>query len=148
VWLAVGSGGTLAGWLLARRLLGAPFRVEGVTISRPAAEVRARVRALVLEAAAFLGAGAVALLAAAPLGDDELVVHDGFIGPGYGVPTEAGLAAVRTAARTEGVFLDPTYTGKALAALAAQPAAGRRLPAPVLFVHTGGEPALFVQEGR
>ena len=143
VLLAAGSGGTLAGWLLGRRLFDACFRVEAVTVSRPSAETRARVRSLVEGAAALLGEEARELFRRAPLGDDELVVHDGFLGEGYGIPTPEGLAALRTAARTEGVFLDPTYTGKALAGLAALARAGRVPPGPILFLHTGGEPALF-----
>jgi 1-aminocyclopropane-1-carboxylate deaminase/D-cysteine desulfhydrase-like pyridoxal-dependent ACC family enzyme len=55
IFLAVGSGGTLAGWLLGSALLGAEWRIEGVTVSRPADEVRARVVALAAEAAALLG---------------------------------------------------------------------------------------------
>jgi 1-aminocyclopropane-1-carboxylate deaminase/D-cysteine desulfhydrase-like pyridoxal-dependent ACC family enzyme len=137
VVLAAGSGGTLAGWLLARRLLGLPWRLEAVSVSRPAAEVRENVRRLAAGAANLLGT-------ACPLGDDELVVHDGFVGPGYGLPSPEGIAAIRLAARTEGVFLDPTYTGKALAGLASGARAGRFPGAePVVFVHTGGEPALF-----
>ena len=141
VLLAAGSGGTLAGWLLGRRLFDATFRIEAVTVSRPAAEVRARVRALVEGAASFLGGDCGAL--AAPLEDSGIVVHDGFIGDGYGIPTRDGLDALRTAARTEGVFLDPTYTGKAVAGLAALARDGRLPRGPILFLHTGGEPALF-----
>jgi 1-aminocyclopropane-1-carboxylate deaminase/D-cysteine desulfhydrase-like pyridoxal-dependent ACC family enzyme len=131
VVLAVGSGGTLAGWLLGRQLLDAPWRLLGLSVSRPAGEAAARVRALAAEAAALLGVDA-------PGGDVE--VDDRFLGPGYGVPTYEGLAAIRVTARRAGVFLDPTYTGKAFAGLIAS---APRLEAPVVFVHTGGEPALF-----
>lgn len=148
VLLAAGSGGTLAGWLLGRRLYSAGFRVEAVTVSRPASEVEARVRALVASAAELLGERTQALLASAPLRDDELVVHDGFIGEGYGIPTDGGLQAIRTAARAEGVFLDPTYTGKAMAGLAALARRGSLPRGPVLFLHTGGEPALFAHASR
>jgi 1-aminocyclopropane-1-carboxylate deaminase/D-cysteine desulfhydrase-like pyridoxal-dependent ACC family enzyme len=130
VVLAVGSGGTLAGWLLGSELVGAPWRIEGITVSRPAAEAIERVRALNAEAAALVGAAAF---------DGEVVVHDGFLGDGYGVPTAEGTAAIRLAARRGGLFLDPTYTGKAFAGLVSLgPVRG-----PVVFVHTGGEPALF-----
>lgn len=140
--LAVGSGGTLAGWLLGTELLGAPWKVEGVTVSRPAAEVRARVLALVMEAAALLGVGT-------DLAEADVVIHGGFIGAGYGIPTREGDDAVATAARAEGVFLDPTYTGKAFAALAALAADGlHETSSPVVFVHTGGEPALFTDQAR
>jgi 1-aminocyclopropane-1-carboxylate deaminase/D-cysteine desulfhydrase-like pyridoxal-dependent ACC family enzyme len=71
-----------------------------------------------------------------------------FVGQAYGLPTDPGLEAVRTVARSEGILLDPVYTGKAMAALLAHLRAGQ-LPAsePVLFVHTGGAPALFGYAG-
>jgi 1-aminocyclopropane-1-carboxylate deaminase/D-cysteine desulfhydrase-like pyridoxal-dependent ACC family enzyme len=137
VLLAVGSGGTLAGWLLGTALLKAPWRVEGVTVSRPAADVRSRV--------VQLAASAAMLLSLPPMLDRcSVVVHDGFIGDGYGIPTGPGNDAVRLAARTQGLFLDPVYTGKAFACLrtlAAKGHCGDR--GPVVFIHTGGEPALF-----
>jgi D-cysteine desulfhydrase family pyridoxal phosphate-dependent enzyme len=69
---------------------------------------------------------------------------ESFVGDGYGLPTEAGLEAIRLLARTEGILLDPVYTSKAMAALMAHIRSGQ-LPAdkPVIFVHTGGSPALF-----
>ena len=70
-----------------------------------------------------------------------------FVGPGYGVPSEAGNAAIRRLARTEGIFLDPIYSGKAFAALL-DLVENRRLIGKILFWHTGGLPALFTQEWR
>lgn len=137
IMLAVGSGATLAGWLLGAALLGKRWHIEGVVVSRPASETRARV--------AELAAGAAALLGLRPVVcDADIVLHDNFIGEGYGVPTPVGEAAIELAARTQGVFFDSTYTGKAFAAVRALSAddyfAGR---GPVVFVHTGGEPGLF-----
>jgi 1-aminocyclopropane-1-carboxylate deaminase/D-cysteine desulfhydrase-like pyridoxal-dependent ACC family enzyme len=66
------------------------------------------------------------------------------VGEGYQMPTPASMNAVRLAAETEGIFLDPNYTGKALAALIddlAQGTIDRKRP--VIFWHTGGVPALF-----
>ncbi len=140
IWLAVGSGGTLAGWLLGSKLLGAGWRVEGVTVSRPALEVRARVAVLAGEAAQVLGAD-VAIDA------NDVIVHDGFIGAGYGIATAEGDAAIQLAARRQGVFFDPTYTGKAFAGLAAH-AARLAGAGPIVFLHTGGEPALFANAWR
>lgn len=76
---------------------------------------------------------------------DDLWNDDSFVGERYGLPTEGGLEAVRTTARTEGVLLDPVYTGKAMAGLFAHVRDGRLGPddGPVVFVHTGGQPALF-----
>jgi 1-aminocyclopropane-1-carboxylate deaminase/D-cysteine desulfhydrase-like pyridoxal-dependent ACC family enzyme len=71
-------------------------------------------------------------------------VSDAYIGPKYGAVTPECLEAIRLLARTEGILLEPVYTGKALAALI-DDIRRRRLPLdrPVVFVHTGGTPALF-----
>ena len=71
-------------------------------------------------------------------------MREGFTGPGYGIPTPEGVEAIRLVARTEGVFLDPTYTGKAMAGLIAEIQSGRiRKDDTGVFLHTGGEPGLF-----
>ena len=69
---------------------------------------------------------------------------DSFVGERYGIPTQAGLEAIRLVAQSEGILLDPVYTGKAMSALIAHIRDGK-LPAdkPVIFLHTGGAPALF-----
>ena len=71
-------------------------------------------------------------------------VDDAFVGDGYGIPTTASREALSLAARTEALFLDPTYTAKAMAGLIARVRDGRLgRDATVLFWHTGGQPALF-----
>ena len=76
-------------------------------------------------------------------GADVDATHD-HIGAGYGIPTEAGMEAMRLLARTEGILLDPVYTSKTLACLIADIRSGRLAGnAPVVFIHTGGTPALF-----
>jgi 1-aminocyclopropane-1-carboxylate deaminase/D-cysteine desulfhydrase-like pyridoxal-dependent ACC family enzyme len=75
---------------------------------------------------------------------EEIVVHDDYIGAGYGIASPAGLEAIRLVAQTEGIFLDPVYSGKAMAGLIDQIRQGRidrRHKA--LFLHTGGAPSLF-----
>jgi D-cysteine desulfhydrase len=139
--LATGSCGTHAGLLAGTHALRLPWRVEGFTVSRPVDEVQTRVYDLAQAALERLGF-------ARTLSSREVIVHDGFIGAGYGIPTAEGAQAIRLAARREGIFLDPTYTGKALAGFIAHTRAGRfRRDETVLFLHTGGEPALFVGEG-
>jgi 1-aminocyclopropane-1-carboxylate deaminase/D-cysteine desulfhydrase-like pyridoxal-dependent ACC family enzyme len=139
VVLGTGSGGTQAGLLAGVRALDLPWRIEGVTVSRPAAEARARVLALARECADLAHLDAT-------FAERDVVVHDGFIGDGYGIPTPAGDAAIELAARTEGVFLDPTYTGKALAGLIALAREGRiGSTETVAFVHTGGAPTLLAR---
>lgn len=69
---------------------------------------------------------------------------DSFVGERYGIPSPAGLEALRTVARTEGILLDPVYTSKAMAALFQHIRAGALdADRPVVFLHTGGNPALF-----
>jgi len=139
--LAIGSCGTQAGLLAGVRLLRLPWRVEGFTVSRPVDEVESRV--LILAQAAIERLGFAQTIA-----PQDVIVHGGFIGPGYGVPTPEGAEAIRLAARCEGIFLDPTYTGKAVAGFLAYTRAGHfRRDETVIFLHTGGEPALFVGEG-
>lgn len=67
-----------------------------------------------------------------------------FVGPGYGVPSEEGNAAIERMARSEGIFLDPIYSGKAFAGLLRLAEEGR-VKGRVLFWHTGGTPALFAE---
>jgi D-cysteine desulfhydrase len=137
VVMAVGGAGTLAGWLLGTALFGAVWRLEAITVSRPAVEALARARNLAAEAAAMLDCPA-------QLSSVELFVHESFLGAGYGVPSPQGQSAIVATARTEGVFLDPTYTGKAMAGYSALLSQGRFAGADdVLFLHTGGAPSLF-----
>jgi 1-aminocyclopropane-1-carboxylate deaminase/D-cysteine desulfhydrase-like pyridoxal-dependent ACC family enzyme len=75
---------------------------------------------------------------------DEIIVNDEALGTGYGIPTTECMDAMALLARTEGIVLDPSYTGKALAGLIAHVRAGRYSPdESIVFVHTGGTPAVF-----
>ncbi|MGY6021866.1 D-cysteine desulfhydrase family protein [Streptomyces spinosirectus] len=126
VVVALGSGGTMAG-LVAR--LGVE-RVLGVDVGarpNPAEAVAAFARPL----------------SRAPITAKELRVRDQ-IGAGYGTYTAEVADAMVTTARTEGVILDPTYTGRAMAGLIAAVEDGDiRRGQPTVFVHTGGLPGLF-----
>jgi 1-aminocyclopropane-1-carboxylate deaminase/D-cysteine desulfhydrase-like pyridoxal-dependent ACC family enzyme len=137
VVMAVGGAATLAGWLLGAALFRAPWRIEAFTVSRPAPEAIAQARRLAAASAALIGSDV----------DMDSVgcrVHDGFIGGGYGVPSREGQDAIETTARAQAVFLDPVYTGKAMAGYRALCARGVYASADdVLFLHTGGSPALF-----
>lgn len=89
------------------------------------------------------GAGRIGLSIA--LGADDFDNDDSYVGERYGVATPEGLEAIRMVARCEGLLLDPVYTGKAMAALIADIRSGRlgAEDGPVVFLHTGGYPALF-----
>ena len=79
------------------------------------------------------------------LGVGDFEIDFEFVGEGYGVPSPEGDAAIRRMARTEGIFLDPIYTGKAFAALLSAAAYGTFAESKVLFWHTGGLPTLFAR---
>lgn len=75
---------------------------------------------------------------------EAVAVDDRWIGAGYGSPTEAMTTALRLVAATEGIILDPVYTGKAFAGLLGNITEGRfRADENVVFLHTGGTAALF-----
>jgi D-cysteine desulfhydrase len=126
VVVATGSCGTQAGLVAGACALGARHRVVGVTVSRPRDECLRRVRTIADGCLALLG-----VQASAP----EPEILDGYIGPGYGRPSEAGRSAATLAARTEGLVLDPVFTAKAMAALVERAAEDG---GPVVFWHTGG----------
>jgi D-cysteine desulfhydrase len=149
LWLATGSGGTQAGLLAGARWLQLPFKVVGVTVSRPVPECVQRVGELAAAAATFFSANT-------PDGGDiisgAVTVIDGFLGPGYGVASAVGTDAARLVAHTEGVFLDPVFGAKAMAALISASSgvvSTYHAISPVVFLVTGGVPTLFtVTEGR
>lgn len=134
--IVVGSGSALthAGLLVGLRALGRRTTVYGVCVRRDAASQAARTfrRCQALEA--MLGLPKTVTAA-------DVHLHDGALAPGYGRLNEATIRAIRQTAELEGLFLDPVYTGKAMAGLIQQAEAlrGQR----VLFWHTGGQPALF-----
>lgn len=89
------------------------------------------------------GAGIAALLGVNPnVSSDDIHLIDDFLAPGYGIPNDATLSAILVAARKEGLLVDPVYTGKVLAAIIQQAKIAHKQTS-LLFVHTGGSPALF-----
>jgi D-cysteine desulfhydrase len=140
LWLATGSCGTQAGLVAGAAVTGASYQVVGVTVSRPAGEAADRVRELAAAAAALAGTGPD--LPGMSTGLPGPDVRTGWIGPGYGVPSAAGQAAARLVAETEGVFLDPVFGAKAMAALIAGCRSGR-VHGPQVFLVSGGAPTLF-----
>jgi D-cysteine desulfhydrase family pyridoxal phosphate-dependent enzyme len=137
IWLASSTTGTQAGLVVGLSALGASARVTGVDVyAGDAGAQRAVLRRLVDETAALLDLHAP--------GDDALFVDANHVGGGYGIPDAPVLEAIALVARSEGVLLDPVYTGKAMAALIASARAGA-LPRdrPIVFLHTGGTTGLF-----
>lgn len=136
-FVAVGSGGTMAGMLLALADAQVPCTVTGVSVCEPARKLAGNIYDFTERAAQLVGVKA-------RVPRHSVRVIDSFIGPGHGIPSPESLEAVRMVARAEGIFLDPIYTGKAMAALISAVRNGEiQHGANVLFMHTGGVPNLF-----
>ena len=132
---AGGSCGTLSGLTLGLALAGSDAQLAAVSISNSVPDRVARGRAIMAESCDLLD---LALPDAVP------EIWSGYVGTGYGMQTELSTRALQTAAKTEGLILDPVYTAKALGGLIGEIEAGRvRRDDLVVFVHTGGAPALF-----
>ena len=131
-----GSAGTHAGLAAGLAALGAPCRLIGISVSQPAEPTAQKVADLAAEVLRLIGRPEVAV--------PQIEVRDAFIGSAYGHTTEAGLEAIRLSATLEGMYLDPVYTGKAMAGLIAAVRGGEfGTGQKVLFLHTGGATALF-----
>jgi D-cysteine desulfhydrase family pyridoxal phosphate-dependent enzyme len=140
LYYASGSRGTQAGLTLGARLCEAPYRVYGVAVSGGEPEKIVRAKRIANEAAERLQLPE-------RLDFADLFTDQNFIGDGYGIPTAASFEAIRLLARTEAILLDPCYTSKAMAALIAHVRARDLSPDQVIvFLHTGGMPALFTEE--
>lgn len=139
--LATGSGGTHAGWLLGSKMLDDPWQIVSYTVSREVNEVRRQITRLANEAGELLDQDIV-------VSQDEVIVYGGFIGDGYGIPSAEGASAIRQLASYEAILLDPTYTGKAMAGLLERIHNGPGFEYPLVFVHSGGEPAFFAGDEK
>jgi len=130
-----GSAGTQAGLVVGARLCLPGTRIVGIDIDAEPERVRADVVTYAEGAAALLGQ---------PFDPGDVEVVAGHAGPAYGVPHSATVEAIRLGAALEGLVLDPVYSGKGLAGLMALVRAGRWTEGEdVVFIHTGGAPALF-----
>ncbi len=134
-----GSAGTHAGLLCGLTAASFDAPLTGINVSRPREQQEANVYNLALATADLLNAPAPSRDSVVALGD--------WVGPGYSIPTDEMIEAVRLLARLEGVLLDPVYTGKAMAGLIALVRRGHFRPSDnVLFLHTGGSPALYAYQ--
>jgi 1-aminocyclopropane-1-carboxylate deaminase/D-cysteine desulfhydrase-like pyridoxal-dependent ACC family enzyme len=129
------SGGTQAGLIAGCALHGLATRVIGISADDPSPSIAATIRGILDGLARLLDAPGIFV-------DARVDVDDRFVGDGYGLPTPASSEAIDLAARREALFLDPTYTAKAMAGLVARLRAGE-LTGTVLFWHTGGQVGLF-----
>jgi L-cysteate sulfo-lyase len=137
VYNATSSAGTQVGLTLGLHACGSGARVQGVNVYDPD-------RAGLVATAAQLMQETASLLGVDPSPADALNIQHDFLGAGYGIPSEAGVEAIRLLARLEGIVLDPVYTGKAMAALIDAVKRGVHAnDAALVFLHTGGAAGLF-----
>ena len=139
---ASSSGGTQAGMVAGARHFGFNGKVLGISIDEPEDKLKSHVAALASEVAERLGNGIT-------FDASEVLVNADYAGPGYGVLTDLEREAIRLFAKSEGLLLDPVYTGRAAAGMIDLIRKGFFKPGEtVLFWHTGGTPALFAEKYR
>ena len=132
-----GSGGTQDGLMVGAKALGFAGRIEGISVSRTKEALKPRLEKLVAETAAFLGLDL-------SFANQDFIIHDDYLGEGYAKIGPPEREAIRLTARTEGLLVDPVYTGRAMAGLIDLIRIGVfGKDETVLFWHTGGIPALF-----
>ena len=138
--VTTGSSGTQAGLEVGVKYLGLPLKVIGISIFNQKANAINEVVNMANETAKFLNLD----LTFTP---DEITVYDDYIGEGYGIITDGCIQAIRLVAQTEGIFLDPVYTSKAMAGFIDLIHKGQfTTKDSVVFVHSGGIPALFAYD--
>ncbi len=128
------SAGTQAGLVVGQSITGYDVRIIGISAALQRSVQVERVRELATSMARRLDA---------PFHAETIRVDDDFIGPGYAEPSKDGENAAQLFATTEGILLDPVYTGKAAAALLSYSERGIFKNGNVLFIHTGGNAGLY-----
>ena len=141
VVLSTGSAGTHAGMVAGFHALGCDIPILGISVRHPEDIQVENVHKLAVKTAARL--------TDKPLPRDKVVVDDGYVGEGYGIPTEGTIAAMNMLARNEGILLDPVYSGKGMAGLIGRIESGQiKGDGDVIFLHTGGAVSLFAYEDQ
>lgn len=136
------SGGTQAGLVVGAKAFGFAGRVEGISVDKTKPVLQEEVHRLAAKTAAHVGLRSTFT----PM---EFTIRDEYLGEGYGVMGDAEREAIRLVAQTEGILLDPVYTGRAMAGLIDLARQGMYRPdETVVFWHTGGIPALFAYQDK
>ncbi len=138
---ATGSAGTHAGLVAGLAVMGVDIPVLGIGVRAPRPRQEESVLRLARETAALLGRPDAVT-------DDMVVADCDYVGAGYGLIDEAVIEAVKLAARTDAIVLDPVYTGKAMKGLIALARSGRFENETLVFLHTGGAQGLFGYQGE
>ena len=139
VVLSTGSAGTHAGMVAGFHALGCDIPILGISVRQP--------EAVQIENVYNLAVKTAALITDKELPREKIIVDDGYVGDGYGIPTETMRTATNMVAQNEGILLDPVYSGKGMAGLIGQIKSGQiEKGGDVLFLHTGGAVSLFAYE--
>ncbi|MGB3555543.1 MAG: D-cysteine desulfhydrase [Jannaschia sp.] len=134
---ATGSAGTQAGLIVGLEAMNAQVPLLGIGVRAPKQKQEANVYALACATAEKLGCEGV-------VQRENVVANTDYVGAGYGIPTEDGIAAIRMFAELEAILLDPVYSAKGAAGLIDLIRLGHfRKGERVVFLHTGGSAALF-----
>lgn len=137
---ATGSGGTMAGLAAGRRLLGSNIVIRSIAVLDTDDSYAAGKAALANRALEYI-------LATPDVEEKDFNLDTGFYAPGYECPNEGATAAIKLLAKTEGILIDPVYTGKAFAGLIHDVLTGKiEQGSNVVFLHTGGATALFAEK--
>lgn len=135
-----GSGGTHAGLLAGLHTMSANTPLTGVSVRAKKDPQEAKIHGLAMSILELAGISS-------RISEASVNVLDSYVGPGYSLPTDEMTEAILLFARTEGILLDPVYTGKTAAGLIGMIRAGDfGEDENVLFIHTGGSPALYAHQ--
>ena len=136
---ATGSTGTQAGLVSGLSALSSELPVLGISVRQN--------RERQIDAVWNLVKKTVEKLNNIDIQRDKILVDDHYVGKGYAIPTDGTLEAIDLLAKTEGILLDPVYSGKAMAGLIDMVRKGDfKNNEKILFLHTGGSAALFAYE--
>ncbi len=136
---STGSGGTLAGLAAGQAMVEPGIKIISIAVDQTPDDYREKVAAQANEMLAMLGAEK-------RVEPDALTVSPDYYAPGYECPNEKSSAAIKRLARTEGVLLDPVYSGKGFAGMLDYIEKGLvKQGETVVFLHTGGATALFAE---
>lgn len=141
VFVAVGTGGTYSGLLAAAKALnefnGENMEVTGILVGHPYREFEKSIADRAKTITEMLGLNI-------SFNENDVNLHSEYVGEGYAIPTEECVKAIKIVAVNEGIFLDPVYTGKAMAGLIDMIKKKRfKRDENIVFLHTGGEPAVY-----
>ena len=134
---ATGSAGTQAGLVTGLVALNSQIPVLGIGVRAPKDKQEQSVFDLACRTADHMGISGV-------VKREHVVANTDYVGPGYGLPTEGMIEALKLVARMEGILLDPVYSGKGMAGLIDLVTSGFfAKDEDVVFLHTGGSAGLF-----